>query len=109
MPDHAIVFVPSSVTDPDEFAALAAPALERIEACGYVFAGIVRTWPDAVAMINLGRAHVVVAAHMGILPRERRPRVETANDPVRVDQPPQHVVPPKVTAAPRARRARRVR
>lgn len=105
-PDHAIVFIPASVTDPAEFATLAAPSLERIEACGYVFAGIVRTWPDVMAMIDAGRAHVVVAASMGILPRERRPRVETVNDPVRVV--PQHVVPAEATA-PRVRRARRVR
>lgn len=108
--DHAVVFVPATVTDPADFAALAAPSLERVEACGYVFAGIVRTWPDAMALIDSGRAHVVVTASMQLLPSDRRPRVETANDPVRVDvDQAQHVVPPEVTAPQRHRRARRVR
>lgn len=107
-PDHAVVFVPAAVTDPGAFAAVAAPCLERVEACGYVFAGIVRTWPDAMQMIDGGRAHVVVVASMGQLPCDRRPRVETVNDPVRGDVP-QHVVPPEVTAPQRVRRPRRIR
>lgn len=106
-PDHAVVFVPAAVTDPAEFAAIAAPCLERVEACGYVFVGIVRTWPDAWALMEEGRAQVMVVASRGQLPADQRPRIETVADPVRPTAP-QHVVPPEVTA-PRARRARRVR
>ncbi|MEU5939424.1 hypothetical protein ABZ807_09555 [Micromonospora sp. NPDC047548] len=106
--DHAVVFVPATTTDPAEFAAVAAPCLERVEACGYVFAGIVRTWPDARELMEQGRAHVVVVADRGHLPADRRPRVETVNDAVRVNPAQQHVVPPEVTA-PKVRRPRRVR
>ncbi|HEY9416660.1 MAG TPA: hypothetical protein VIQ30_18035, partial [Pseudonocardia sp.] len=81
--DHAVVFVPASTTDPAEFAAVAAPCLERVEACGYVFAGIVRTWPDAWALLQTGRAQVVVVASRGQLPADQRPRVEAVTDPVR--------------------------
>ena len=107
-PDHAVVFVPAKVTDPVDFAAVAAPCLERVEACGYVFVGIVRKWDDAQRMIDDGRAHVVIVADTTQIPRDRRPRVETANDPVRVATSERCVVPAEVTA-PRARRTRRVR
>lgn len=104
--DHAVVFVPAAVTDPAEFAAVAAPCLERVEACGYVFVGIVRTWPDAWALMEEGRAQVMVVASRGQLPRDQRPRIEAVTEPVRERQ---HVVPPEVTAPQRVRRPRRIR
>lgn len=107
-PDHAVVFVPAAVTDPAEFAAIAAPCLERVEACGYIFAGIVRTWPDTWALMRDGRAQVVIVASRGHLPHDQRPRIEAVTDPVRTAAVERHVVPPEVTA-PRVRRPRRVR
>ncbi|SCL43128.1 hypothetical protein GA0074692_6775 [Micromonospora pallida] len=107
-PDHAVVFVPARIADPAEFAAAAAPSLERVEACGYVFAGIVRTWDDAQHMINGGRAHVVIVADMGHLPRDRRPRIEAATDPVPFEPRPEQCVPSEV-ASQRRRRPRRIR
>jgi len=107
--DHAVVFVPAHVTDPAEFAAVAAPCLERVEACGYVFAGIVRTWPDTWALMMEGRAQVVIVASRGQLPADQRPRIEAVTEPVRTTVPQQqHVVPAEVTA-PRVRRPRRIR
>lgn len=107
--DHAVVFVPAAITDPAEFAAIAAPCLERIEACGYVFAGIVRSWPDARELLEQGRAHVVIVADRRHLPPGRRPRVESIADPVRTEPPESRcVVPPEVTAPQRHRRPRRV-
>lgn len=106
--DHAVVYVPAAVTDPAEFAAVAAPCLERVEACGYVFAGIVRTWPDAWALMVEGRAQVVVVASRGQLPADQRPRIEAVTEPVRTTVADRHVVPPEVTAS-RVRRPRRVR
>lgn len=108
-PDPAVVFVPATVTDPAEFAAIAAPCMERVEACGYVFAGIVRTWPDAWALMKEGRAHVVVVASRGQLPTDQRPRIEAVTEPVRTTAAEQHVVPPEVTAPQRVRRPRRIR
>lgn len=105
--DHAVVHVPADITDPAEFAAIAAPCLERVEACGYVFVGVVRSWDDARAMIDAGRAHVVIVASMGQLPRDRRPRVETVNDPI-VPRAEPCVVPAEVTSQ-RKRRPRRIR
>ena len=107
-PDHAVVYIPATVTDPAGFAALAAPCLERIEACGYLFTGIVRTYADAQALMDQGRAHVVVVASSGHLPPDRRPRIEVATDPVRPAGS-RHVVPPEVTAPTRHRRPRRIR
>jgi len=107
-PDHAIVFVPADVTDPATFAATAAPCLERVEACGYVFVGVVRTWEDALTMTRDGRADVVVVASLSQLPHDRRPRVEAATDPVRTDPARSHVVPPEVMRQ-QARRPRKVR
>lgn len=106
--DQAVVFVPAAITDPAAFAQIAAPCLERVEACGYVFAGIVRTWEDAQAMMLDGRAHVLVVASMAHLPRDRRPRIEAVTDPVHPAARPGHVVPAEVTAQ-RHRRPRRVR
>ena len=107
-PDHAVVFVPATVTSPEAFAATAAPCLERVEACGYVFAGIVRSWEDALRMTRTGRADVVVVASLAQLPHDRRPRVEAVTDPVRAEPARAHVVPPEVTAPQRHRRPRRV-
>lgn len=84
--DLAVVFIPGDVTDPAEFAQLAAPCLERVEACGYDLVGVVRTWDDAQAMMLDGRAHVLVVASTAYLPRDRRPRIESVTDPVRVDE-----------------------
>lgn len=106
-PEHAVVFVPAAVTDPAEFAALAAPCLERVEVCGYVFAGIVRTWPDAWELLREGRAQVVVVASRGQLPADQRPRIEAVTEPVRRPGS-EHVVPAEVTRV-QARRPRRVR
>lgn len=108
-PDHAVVFVPAHLTDPAEFAAVAAPCLERVEACGYVFVGIVRSWDDAHQMIDRGRAHVVIVASMDHLPRDRRPRVETIGDPVPFDPRPDQCVVPAETTGQRRRRPRRIR
>lgn len=108
-PDHAAVFVPAHLSDPAEFAAAAAPCLERVEACGYVFAGVVRTWDDAQDLIDGGRAHVVIVATMGHLPRDRRPRIEVATDPVPFGEPsPEQCVVP-LDASQRRRRPRRIR
>lgn len=103
-PEHAVVYVPAEIADPAEFAAIAAPCLERVEVCGYVFAGIVRTWPDVWAMFTEGRAQVLVVASRGQLPHDQRPRIEQVTDPVRESR---CVVPAEVTA-PRVRRPRRV-
>lgn len=108
VPDHAVVFVPATTTDPAEFAAIAAPCMERVEVCGYVFAGIVRTWPDAWALMKEGRAHVVVVASRGQLPPDQRPRIEAVSEPVRTIAAERHVVPPEVTRQ-QARRPRRIR
>lgn len=105
-PDHAVVYVPADITDPAEFAAAAAPCMERVEACGYVFSGIVRTWPDCWDLMREDRAQVVVVASRGQLPPDQRPRIEAVTEPVRTEQ--RHVVPADVTA-PRVRRPRRVR
>lgn len=108
MPDHAVVFVPASLATPEEFSAAATPCIERVEACGYVFTGVVRTWDDALRMTRDGRADVVVVATLSMLPRDRRPRVEAATDPVRLDEPARpHVVPPEV-ARRQMRRPRRI-
>lgn len=107
-PDHAVVFVPAHLSDPAEFAAAAAPCLERVEACGYTFAGIVRTWEDARTMIDGGRAHVVIVASMDQLPRDRRPRVEAVGDPVLVEPKAECVAPAELTGQ-RRRRPRRIR
>jgi hypothetical protein len=108
-PEHAVVYVPAHISDPAEFAACAAPCLERAEACGYVFAGIVRTWDDAQQMIDGGRAHVVIVADLGQLPRDRRPRIETATDPVPFEPRPEQCVAPSEVASQRRRRPRRIR
>lgn len=107
-PDSAVVYVPAALTDPDAFAAAAAPCLERVEACGYRFAGLVRKWPDVQQMLDGGQLHVLVVQSMGHLPRDRRPRVETVGDPVVPVAAEQCVVPPAVTATQRQRRPRRV-
>ncbi|TNH23310.1 hypothetical protein FHG89_27350 [Micromonospora orduensis] len=102
--DQAVVFVPAEIINPAEFALIAAPCLERVEACGYVFAGIVRTWDAAQAMMLDGRAHVLIVASMSHLPRDRRPRIEAVTDPVAVTPAlPDHVVPAAVTAQNRRR------
>ncbi|MEU4589980.1 hypothetical protein [Micromonospora aurantiaca (nom. illeg.)] len=107
--EHAVVFVPASITDPADFAAVAAPCLERVDACGYAFIGIVRSWDDALEMTRTGRAEVVVVASLQHLPPTRTPRVEAAGDPVRAAGTVRHVVPPEVAAPQRHRRPRRVR
>lgn len=108
-PDRAAVFVPAHLSDPAEFAAVAAPCLERVEVCGYVFVGIVRTWDDAQQMIDRGRAHVVIVTDMGQLPRDRRPRIEVATDPLPFESRPEHCVVPSEVASQRRRRPRRIR
>ena len=108
--DHAVVFVPAAASDPEEFASIAAPCLERVEACGYAFAGIVRSWPDARQMLESGRAHVVVVASRSHLPRDRRPRIEAVTDPVLAAEPrTDRCVAPAEVSAPRVRRPRRIR
>lgn len=109
MPDreHAVIYIPADVTDPARFAELAAPCLERVEACGYVFSGIVRHWDDAKVLIAGERAHVIIVADTATLPRNRRPRIEAARDPI---HPRGHcVVLPEATQGSRSRRPRRVR
>lgn len=108
MPDHAVVFVPASLATPEEFSAAATPCIERVEACGYVFGGVVRTWEDALRMTRDGRADVVVVASLSLLPHDRRPRVEAATDPVRQGESNRHVVPPEVLRQ-QLRRPRRIR
>ncbi|AYF29327.1 hypothetical protein CSH63_18015 [Micromonospora tulbaghiae] len=81
--DHAVVYVPATITDPVDFAATAAPCLERIEACGYAFDGIVRRWTDAQHLMDEGQAQVVIVRDRGHMPHDRRPRIEAADDPVR--------------------------
>lgn len=83
--DHALIYVPAEVTHPEDFARLAAPCLERVEACGYTFAGVVRVWDDAMELTRSGLATVVVVPSLAYLPHDRRPRVEAAGDPVRAD------------------------
>jgi hypothetical protein len=106
-PEHAVIYVPADITDPAEFAAIAAPCLERVEACHYAFAGIVRTWPDCWNLMRDGRAQVVIVASRTQLPHDQRPRIETVTDPVRSEPAPRCVAPSDVTA-PRVRRPRRV-
>lgn len=109
MPDHAVVYVPASLATPEAFSAAATPCIERVEACGYVFGGVVRTWEDALRMTGDGRADVVVVASLALLPHDRRPRVEAATDPVRLgDSSGRHVVPPEVMRQ-QLRRPRRIR
>ncbi|MDG4762364.1 hypothetical protein [Micromonospora sp. WMMD710] len=109
MPDHAVVFVPASLATPEAFSAAATPCIERVEACGYVFGGVVRTWDDALRMMRSGRADVVVVASRALLPHDRRPRVEAATDPVRAaESASRHVVPPEVMRQ-QLRRPRRIR
>lgn len=81
-PDRAIIYVPADVTNPTEFAAIAAPCLERIEACGYELLGIVRYWSIVVETLASGRADVAIVLHRGQLPRDRTPRVEAVDDPI---------------------------
>jgi hypothetical protein len=107
-PEHAVVFVPTHFTDPAEFAACAAPCLERVEACGYVFVGIVRTWDDALQMVYGGRADVVIVADLGQLPRNRRPRIEAAGDPVPFEPRLDQCAAPSEVASQRRRRPRRI-
>ena len=109
MPDSAVVYVPATLTDPAAFAVYAAPCLERVEACGYEFGGIVRTWDDALGMLNAGQAHVLIVATRGDLPPDRHPRIEAVTDPVvRVER---HLVllPDTEAIGRRRRRPRRVR
>ncbi|MGC4855045.1 hypothetical protein ACLQ24_17055 [Micromonospora sp. DT4] len=108
MPDHAVVFVPAYLATPEAFSAAATPCIERVEACGYVFGRVVRTWDDALRMTRDGRADVVVVASLSLLPHDRRPRVESATDPVRPSESSsRHVVPPEVMRQ-KSRRPRRV-
>lgn len=110
-PARAVIYVSADVTDPERFAALAAPCLERVEACGYDLVGVVRHWPDAWDMFRDGRADVVVVAEMSHLPADRLPRVEDVTWPVppqpsqQQDAAPPDAVPP----GQRRRRPRRLR
>ncbi|PWU56283.1 hypothetical protein DLJ47_06690 [Micromonospora sp. S4605] len=107
--DQAVVFVPAAISGPADFAAVAAPCLERVEACGYELVGVVRSWENAQAMLADGRAHVLIVAAMSHLPADRRPRIETVSDPVRpAPARAEHVVPAEVTAPQRVRRPRRI-
>lgn len=93
-PERALVYVPADVHDPHDFASIAAPCLERIEACGYICQGIVRDWPIAHEMMASGQTDVVVVQTRRHLPRDRRPRVEPADDPITTPPPPRYCVTP---------------
>jgi hypothetical protein len=78
--ESAVVYVPHTITDPDQVAALTAPCLEHSASRGYRMWGIVRSWPDAVAALKAGHAQVLVVADRSLLPARRRPRLEVPGD-----------------------------
>lgn len=111
-PTRAIVYIPAELSSPDRFAEAAAPCLERVEACGYQFDGIVRSWADVERMIDAHQLHVLIVENMSHLPVNREPRIETAFDPVQPpcpDEPPAPLEQPPAAARGWRRRPRRLR
>lgn len=79
-PTRALVYVPDHITDPDEFATIAAPC-KRVEACHYLLAGVVRTWETTLRMLITRQADVVIVLDRAQLD-DRVPRIEAVDDPI---------------------------